>query len=85
MSVAATIWAALPVAWTPFIHPILMDGRMRLAMLILLALSIAVVYRTIRCQRVREVPLSAAVLCGEIVIGMFLVGVGLWGVYLLAM
>lgn len=69
------------LAWTPFIHPIMIEGRARLLMLLPLAMTIAVVYRTIRCDHVREVPMSAVVLFTEVVVGMFVIGIGLWALF----
>jgi len=46
-----------------------------------LCLSIAVVYKTMRCDSVREVPLESLVLWGTLVIGMYAVGIGLWVLY----
>ncbi len=46
-----------------------------------LCLSIAVVYKTTRCENLREVPLAALILWGTIVVGMYAVGVGLWALF----
>ena len=46
-----------------------------------LCLSIAIVYKTTRCENLRDVPVAALVLWGSIVVGMYAVGVGLWVLY----
>ena len=55
-----------------------LTGRDRLLLMLPLCLSIAIVYKTTRCENLREVPAAAIILCVTIVIGMFAVGVGLW-------
>ena len=42
-----------------------------------LCLSIAIVYKTTRCENLRDVPVAALVLWGTIVVGMYAVGVAL--------
>ena len=46
-----------------------------------LCLSIAIVYKTMRCENLREVPLAALILRGTLVLGMYAVGVGLWALF----
>ena len=46
-----------------------------------LCLSIAIVYKTLRTERLKDIPLATAVLWGTIVIGMYAVAVGLWIMY----
>ena len=69
------------LAWTLFVHPIVLNGRLRLFMLVPLVLCVAIVYKTIRCRNVREIPLASLVLCGTIILGMFSVGVVLWAAF----
>lgn len=64
-----------------FIKPIPITGVARLAMLLPLTLSISVVYKAIRCERLRSVPLASLVLCFTIVAGMMLIGVALLLIY----
>ena len=52
--------------------------QQRLLLILPLCLSIAIVYKTTRCENLREVPVAALVLWGTIVVGMYAVGVGLW-------
>lgn len=56
-------------------------GRTRMLLLLPLCLSIAIVYKTTRCQNLREVPLAALILFVTIVVGMYAVGVGLWALF----
>ena len=53
-------------------------GGLRLLMMLPLCLSIAIVYKTTRCDDVRELPKAVAGLLITIVLGMAAVGVGLW-------
>jgi hypothetical protein len=46
-----------------------------------LCLSIAIVYKTTRCERLRDVPAAVGVLWVTITLGMAAVGVGLWAVF----
>lgn len=52
-------------------------GYMRLGLLAPLALSISIIYKTIHCQRVRDIPMASLVLCVSILAGMMSIGVGL--------
>lgn len=55
-----------------------LGGGQRLLMMLPLCLSIAIVYKTTRCDDVRELPKAVAGLLITIVLGMAAVGVGLW-------
>ena len=57
-----------------FVRPITISGIGRLGMLVPLALMISVVYKTIRCERLRAVPLASLSLCFMIVSGMLAIG-----------
>jgi len=69
---------------TVFLHPMTVAGWQRTALLFPLCLSIAVVYKSIKCERPREVPVATLILWVTIVLGMYAVGIGLWGLYLVA-
>jgi hypothetical protein len=60
-----------------FVQPMSITDVWRLLMLVPLALSISIVYKTIRCQRLRSVPVASIVLCGMILGGMMSIGVAL--------
>lgn len=61
-----------------FTTPIMLNGRSHAALLPLLCLSIAIVYKTIRCRHVQDIPRAAFALWVTIVAAMYGVGVGLW-------
>lgn len=52
-------------------------GFMRLGLLAPLALSISIIYKTIHCRRVRDIPAASLWLCVSILAGMMSIGVGL--------
>lgn len=57
------------------------SGPERFLLMFPLCLSIAVVYKTTRCERLGEVPLAALILWITIVLGMMAVGLGFWVLY----
>jgi hypothetical protein len=70
---------ALLLSW--LVTGISVSGFQRLLLSLPLSLSIAVVYKTIRCQNLREVPAAAVVLWITIVLTMYALGIGLWIVF----
>jgi hypothetical protein len=66
-----------------FQHPVELSGLQRLLLLLPLCLSISVVYKTTRCERLGDVPLAAFALWATLVLGMVGVGVLMWLAYLL--
>jgi len=58
-----------------------LSGLVRLSLMLPLCLSIAIVYKTTRCRELRDVPLAAAGLWVTIVVGMCVVGAGLWAAF----
>ncbi len=58
-----------------------LTGMHRFLLMLPLCLSIAVVYKTTRCDDLREVPVAALTLWVTIVVGLLAVGVGLWAVF----
>lgn len=60
-----------------FIQPATINGYGRLGMLLPLTLAISIVYKTIRCEDLRAVPLASLRLCITIVVTMLLIGAGL--------
>ncbi len=64
-----------------FTTAIELTGRERMLLLLPLCLSIAIVYKTTRCENPREAARATLVLWGTIVVGMYVVGVGLWAVF----
>lgn len=61
-----------------FTSAIELHGPQRFFLMFPLCLAIAIVYKTIRLDDLRELPKAAAVLWVTIVIGMCVVGGGLW-------
>ncbi len=66
---------------TIFLNPPPLPGALRTLLLLPLCLAIAIVYKTTRCARVREIPLASLILWVTIVVGMYAVGVGLLVMY----
>ncbi len=74
MSECLLSWLATPI------HP---SGVQRLLLLIPLCLSISIVYKTTRCERLREIPLATLALWVTLIGGMVGVGVLMWLAFLL--
>lgn len=55
-----------------------LTGVQRLLLMLPLCLSIAIIYKTTRCENLREIPVAALGLWITIVLGMYAVGLGLW-------
>lgn len=58
-----------------------LSGVQRLMLMLPLCLSIAIVYKTTRCDNLTQVPLAALALWVTIIIGMAGVGIGLWAAF----
>lgn len=56
----------------------LVSGRGRLLLSLPLCLGIAVVYKSLRCASMPEVPRAALMLWITIVVTMYSIGIGLW-------
>lgn len=61
-----------------FSAPMELSSTMRLLLMLPLCLFIAIVYKTIRSERVEDIPRAAARLWITVLGGMCAVGVGLW-------
>ena len=61
-----------------FTSAIEITGKQRFLLMLPLCLSIAVVYKTIRSEKPRDIPPAALILWSTIVAGMCAVGLGLW-------
>lgn len=68
-----TAMFALILATTTF-----WSGSQKLMMMVPLCFSIALVYKTIRCDDLHELPAAVGGLLVTIVLGMAAVGLGLW-------
>lgn len=69
MSVAMFGWITAPME---------LSGTQRLLLMLPLCLFVAIVYKTIRSERVADIPKAAAQLWVTVLAGMCAVGVGLW-------
>ena len=58
-----------------------LTGTQRLALMLPLCLSVAVVYKTTRLESMRDVPVAALILWVTIVLSMCAVGLGLWALF----
>ncbi len=67
-----------------FVTGIELTGMQRFVLMLPICLSIAIVYKTTRCEKLRDVPVAALILWVSIVAGMYAVGLGLWAVYSIA-
>ena len=63
------------------IHPMVMTRFQQMIMLVPLCLAISIVYKTVKCDRVRDIPWAALVSCVTIIVGMYVVGIVLLLVY----
>ena len=68
---------------TLFLDPIPLSGIQRAALLLPICLSISVVYRTIKTPDLRDIPKTSLALWVTIVVGMWVVALTLYVVYLL--
>lgn len=57
------------------------SGIARITLLLPLTASVAIVYKTLKCDHLREIPLASLLLWLTIVAGMYLVGFVLMAVY----
>ena len=56
----------------------IVSGRGRLLLSLPLCLGIAIVYKSLRCASMNEVPRAALTLWITIVVTMYSIGIGLW-------
>ncbi len=68
---------------TLFLDPIPLSGIQRAALLLPICLSISVVYRTIKTPNLRDILRTSLTLWVTIVVGMWVVALTLYVVYLL--
>lgn len=66
------------IAWTLFYHPVTLPASWALWMVLPVLLAVAVVYKTLRTENLRRLPLEIAALMGYMVGGLVVLGVGLW-------
>jgi len=73
----------IPAGFALLLTPVHITGWQHMLMLVPLCLSISIVYKTIRCRALSEVPVASLTLCATIVLSMYAVGVGVWLLFLL--
>jgi hypothetical protein len=74
------IFATL-LAWTPFLDPVpIWSDRVWPFLLLPLAGAVSVVYKSIKCRKMSEVPRESAVIFSLIILGMVAAAVVLSGV-----
>jgi small-conductance mechanosensitive channel len=66
---------------TLFINPLICARWTGMLLVLPLSLAVSVVYKTIKCRDLREVPLAVLVSWLTILVGMAVVGVALLGIY----
>jgi len=71
----------IDVLATLFINPITFGRWQSILLLLPLCLAISVVYKTIKCDNIREIPLASVVSWVTIVVGMYAVGIALFVLY----
>jgi hypothetical protein len=64
-----------------FVTPVILSKTQQMLLLLPLCLSIAVVYKTTKCESVREIVVASLVSFVSIVVGMYAVGVSLLLLY----
>ena len=64
-----------------FTTAIELTGPQQFLLMMPLCLSVAVVYKTMRLEDVRAIPVASLILWATIVLAMCAVGVGLWAVF----
>jgi len=63
------------------VTPLPLTGVQRALLILPLCLSISIVYKATRLQRMRDLPIASGTLWLTIVTGMYAVGIGLWLLY----
>lgn len=71
------LFSPLTLAFRPFFDPLPIDGYWML-LLIPMVICIAVVYKTIKTDRLHKIPREASILAAQIVAFMVLAALALW-------
>jgi hypothetical protein len=58
--------------------PVTLNGWQHLLLLCPLCLGISIVYKTLKCEKLGDVPLASVVLWVTMVVSMFALGFGIW-------
>jgi hypothetical protein len=69
------------IAWMIFCHPmVLRENGWTLWLMLPLCVSAAIIYKTLRASSLRRLPLEILAAMCYIVVGLAVLGLGLWGV-----
>jgi len=71
----------IDVLATLFLNPITLSRWASIILLLPLCLAVSVVYKTIKCGNVRDIPLASVVSWITIVVSMYAVGIALFLLY----
>ena len=66
------------IAWTLFYHPMTLNSRNLLWLLLPLCASVAIIYKTIRTNNLRDLPREATLLVVYMALGLVTLGAVLW-------
>ena len=66
---------------TLMIHPLNLVRWQQALLLLPLCLSISIVYKTTRCEKLRDIPMAVLKNWVTIVVGMYVVGIALLSIY----
>jgi hypothetical protein len=66
------------IAWTPFYNPLPLEAGAVIWLLAPLFAGVAIVYKTVRTERLRKLPGEILVLLLYMAAGLLALGVGLW-------
>jgi hypothetical protein len=64
-----------------FLTPVSLSRTQQMLLLLPLCLTISLVYKTTKCENVRQIPLATLVSFVTIVVGMYAVGIALLLIY----
>ncbi len=73
------------LAWTPFIHPLVLPSSARLWMFPPLALCIALVYRAARAPSTEKLLRRSSITFINIVVGMWSIALAVYGIHALVL
>ena len=66
------------IAWVPFTEPVVLSFYHELWFLLPLCAGVGIVYKTIRAENLRALPVQILALFGYMVVGLVALGAGLW-------
>jgi len=66
------------IAWSLFVHPLILPSRWELWLILPLCFSVALVYKTVRIRNLNRLGWEVAVLMAYMTGGLMLLGAVLW-------